>query len=165
MQELGALFKQYPILLQEPGRILNLDETPLEYRAAQNRKEKVVVATVDDHTPAPIRPAPEDANTGHITFIGTVTGDGKVGPSAYLVNHAGVDTTWFQEPQPYGWPAGCRNGLDHIFVTANDSGCMKHDEFEDFFTDVLLPFQKQRFSSGPLLFLFDGPTCHGAPTK
>lgn len=120
----------------------------------------MVAANSDGKFPQPIRTAPRESHIGHVTFVGSVTGDGMKGPSAYIINHVNVDPTWIQEP-PSGWPPGCREGLDDIYLTSTDSGCMKHEDFSEFFKKVLIPFQKERFNSGPLLFLFDGPSVHG----
>ena len=158
---LGYLYTEYPLLLSERGRIMNIDETDLENRSS-SQPQRVVMRVRDetgvlsDH----VQVVMGDRRFPRASMLGAVCADGTRGPTLFcstkVANFPDDPNELYRsfELDPATAPFG------GIRMAHTQKGVMHQELFWQQFFEKLLPFQRSRFPLGPLLFIFDQATAH-----
>ncbi|MFI5419895.1 MAG: hypothetical protein ACHQ1H_02900 [Nitrososphaerales archaeon] len=161
-QNFSEVIAKYPDLVDEPGRVMGIDETPMETRPGQNKTPIVLVAQNPDGTyPEGIRATNAEPGTPKTSQISATCGDGYKHPNGYMIATANLDPMLF-EPLPHGAPPGFEDYWKNIFLIANEKGVMTKADWIKYLLEFAIPKQMARFpGGGPLLYLFDMPSVHG----
>jgi len=165
------IFARWPELQKEPGRIVNIDESPLEGRNSKQlgRRRKLVSKTFKvqqrircmlnpSATYLPRATTPNDTGGGHISFLGAICADGQHHPPpGFLFSGKHLQASWFEDD---ALPAPIKELMRSAFIRCTGKGSMTQETFELYILKHIVAHQRKRFPTGPLLILLDGPDTH-----
>lgn len=156
--KLQAMFDADPILLEEPGRIMNLDETPL-CRQPNSISDAGLVS--DPEVVARPKTASKGKPPAPITAVTVTYGSGEKGPLAIIRkgDNPTCDHYWTNELPPGFDKEWAEKGL--VFGTNPRSDRMTTSLFIDFLANHVIPDHRRHIKDGKLCFVMDAPTCHG----
>lgn len=156
--DLAGLVRRYPELASVAGRWVNLDESGLETRARDAPTENVAVVRGPDSRWVPaVRIVSGDYVYPHGCLLAATSADGRRLPS-WLCSTSAVSLAQLVDyASKFSHPCSVFDGLEVVHTT---SGAMLQSIFWDWFWRTLLSDARQRFPTGPLVFLMDNATQH-----
>lgn len=171
-EKLVSVYEEFPLLKEEPGRIINIDESPLEGRNTKQLKRKKKVAHkefLDEQFYArllnptitwyPRSVGLKDNNCGHISLLGAVYGDGAPPPPpGFLFSGSVIQQSWFDTE--YLSSPKLRDLFMNSYTRATQKGCITQEVFLHYIVKHVIHYARKRFPDGPLLILLDGPDTH-----
>ncbi len=131
--------------------ILNVDEEGHEDYS--DSKKQMVVVSEDAKGPFNY---PVKRSNNHTTFLACITADGSFLNPLIVIKRKTLEARMFRCPI-----------ADKIFISENESGYITSEIFDDWATNVLVPYiqnkRKELKYTGPAVLIMDGCSCHYTP--